>query len=224
MPPKSALLALAYPLLVHAAIALHSEPLAVASVLLLVALLLGPGLLRRRPLAWLALPPVLLAVYALARADAATLPLYLPPIAVNAGLGWLFGRTLRAGQVPLIERLVRAMHAPDETLDPAIAPYARRLTLAWTLLFVVLGSVNLALAACAMPGGLLASVGIEPPYPVARETWSAFANLWNYLLVAAFFLLEYAWRLRRFPQQPYAGLYDFMRRAAAAGPRLFREH
>jgi hypothetical protein len=50
--------------------------------------------------------------------------------------------------------------------------------------------------------------------------WSLFANLIGYLLVAAFFLIEYAYRGRRFPQQPYRNLFDFLRRMLAALPEL----
>ncbi len=47
-------------------------------------------------------------------------------------LGWLaffFGRTLRPGQVPLIERIARAS---DPGLTPALCRYTRRLTGIWS--------------------------------------------------------------------------------------------
>ena len=52
-------------------------------------------------------------------------------------LGWLacfFGLTLRAGQVPLIERIARVA-IPD--LPPALCRYTRRLTALWSLYFVL---------------------------------------------------------------------------------------
>jgi uncharacterized membrane protein len=56
-------------------------------------------------------------------------------------LGWLaffFGRTLRAGETPLIERIARVR---DPGLTPSLCRYARRLTWVWTLYFVVAAAV-----------------------------------------------------------------------------------
>jgi uncharacterized membrane protein len=136
-------------------------------------------------------------------------------------MAWIFGRTLAGGRTPLIERIVRLSHSPREPIDAAVLVYARRLTLTWTVLFVFLGTVNLVLALCATPNGILPWLGVDPPVRVPRETWSLFANVLNYLIVAAFFTLEYAWRRYRFPHQPYANMFDFIRRTAALGPRIF---
>ena len=51
-------------------------------------------------------------------------------------LGWLavhFGRTLRAGQIPLIERIARV---GDPDLTPVLCRYTRRLTTIWCVYFV----------------------------------------------------------------------------------------
>ena len=52
---------------------------------------------------------------------------------------------------------------------------------------------------------------------VPLSLWSLFANVLNYLLVAALFVVEFLYRQRRFPQQPYRGLLDFTRRVASLG-------
>jgi uncharacterized membrane protein len=218
---KLAWLGVAYPVLAHVAVASGSAALTLAAVGVLALLVLGPGLVRGRPIAWLAAVLVAIGMAMLHRAGIESLPLYAPPVLITAGMAWLFGHTLRAGSRPLIERLVRLLHAPDEVLDPAIAPYARRLTLAWTLLFVALSAVNLALALCASPGGLLLAAGVEPPVRVPREVWSLFANLLNYVILVAFFVVEYAYRRYRFPQQPYDGIVDFTVRAMKVGPQVF---
>jgi uncharacterized membrane protein len=57
-------------------------------------------------------------------------------------LGWLayfFGRTLRTGCVPLIERIARVR---DPELPPALCRYTRRLTAVWTLYFVAAGLLS----------------------------------------------------------------------------------
>jgi uncharacterized membrane protein len=58
-------------------------------------------------------------------------------------MGWLalfFGRTLRAGQVPLIERIARI---GDPVLTPALCRYTRRLTVVWCVYFVVVALLTL---------------------------------------------------------------------------------
>ena len=213
-------LAVAYPLFAHGASLLNSSGLTVASVAILAAAILVRPMADGRRWAWLAAPAAALAIFWLWRADAAALVLYLPPILLNVFLAWLFGHTLARGSVPLVERLVLLLQRPGEPLEVAIARYARRLTITWTALFGLLAALNLGLALCATPGGLLESAGVSPPLPVDRETWSLFANVLNYAIVVAFFLLEYAYRRRRFPGRPYRNLLDFLRRAAAAGPPL----
>jgi uncharacterized membrane protein len=213
-------LAISYPLLAHAAVLSRSATLTLASVTVLAVAMVLPGLRAGRPLAWLGAAGSVVGLFALARLDAAALVLYLPPVMINAYFAWLFGHTLTSGRTPLIERLVRRLHDPDERLDDDIPAYAARLTAAWTVLFSSLGLVNLALALLASPGGLLLAAGGQPSLTVPRETWSLFANLLNYLVVACFFLAEYAYRRRRFPEQPYAGLLDFLRRAGAVAPAV----
>ena len=73
------------------------------------------------------------------------------------------------------------------------------------------------LALCAEPGGLLLTFGLQPVVTVPLSLWSLFANVLNYLLVAALFVVEFVYRRRRFPQQPYRGLLDFTRRVASLG-------
>ncbi len=62
--------------------------------------------------------------------------------------------------------------------------------------------------------------GYQPPVAVSHEGWSLFTNLIAYVLVVAFFAVEYAYRRRRFPRQPYRNMFDFLRRVLAAMPRL----
>ena len=64
----------------------------------------------------------------------ATYPWRLVQVLMLGWLAFLFGRTLRAGRVPLIERIARVS---DPELTPALRHYTRRLTVVWTLYFVV---------------------------------------------------------------------------------------
>jgi uncharacterized membrane protein len=166
-------------------------------------------------------PVVVAALVLLWRAHAAWLPLYASPVLVSFAIAWVFGQTLAPGEVPLIERLVRLLHESDD-LRPDIRAYARSVTVAWTLLTTVLGLLNLTLALVAEPDGVLLMMGIRPPFTVHVETWSLFANFLNYVIVGAFFVVEHLYRDSRFPEQRYRNVLDFLRRAAAVGPRVLR--
>jgi len=215
-------LALAYPVLATWAGLSHRPGPTAAAVTVLLLLVLLPGLARARAWAWLALVAGAAGLWLLVQNAQAQLVLFLPPVALNAAFAWLFGHTLGAGRMPLIERIVRLLHPPSEPLPAGVLPYARRLTAVWTALFACLALVNAVLALCAVPGGVLGRIGIAPPWPVPLAAWSWFANVLNYLLVAALFALEYAYRRRRFPDQPFRGFGDFLRRMAALGPALWR--
>jgi uncharacterized membrane protein len=109
--------------------------------------------------------------------------LYLPPICVNLGLAWLFGRTLAPGQQPLITRFARLEQAEP---GPAVLAYTRRLTCVWVGFFLVMATLSV----------ILATLGL-------REAWMWFTAVGNYLCVAALFAIEYAWRRRRFPRSEH---------------------
>ncbi len=63
------------------------------------------------------------------------------PALVLAWLAFFFGRTLRAGDVPLIERVAR-VGKPD--LSSALCRYTRGLTIAWCAYFVLAASLSVA--------------------------------------------------------------------------------
>ena len=57
---------------------------------------------------------------------------FVPPL-VLLWLAFFFGRTLRRGEMPLIERIARRS---DPSLSPPLARYTRRLTGVWCVYFV----------------------------------------------------------------------------------------
>jgi uncharacterized membrane protein len=215
-------LSFAYPVLAHLAIARNSAGLTIAALTLLAAVSLLPGLARGAAAAWLAVPLVGAVYWWLSTVAVPVLPLYVPPIIVPAFLAYVFGNTLMPGRTPLISQLIRLLHTSGDEPESAVWSYARRLTAAWTVLFVALAAFNLVLAALAEPDGLLRTGGIRPALAVSHELWSLFTNLIEYLVVAAFFLIEYAYRRQRFPRQPYRNMFDFIRRMLAAMPAIRR--
>lgn len=211
------LLGLSYPPLAHVA-ALSGRPgWIAASIGWLLVLALWPGLQRRSPAAWAVLATGLVGLYAIAGSTAPRLLQFLPPVLMIGFMAWVFGATLRRGRMPLIESIIRALDGPEVSLDADVLRYARRLTGVWAALLMILAILNTVLALCAVPGGLLITFGVQPVVTVPIGVWSLFANLLNYLLVAALFVVEFAYRRRRFPQQPYRGLLDFARRVAGVG-------
>jgi uncharacterized membrane protein len=210
------LLGVAYPVMAHVSALTGRQDLLAASIGLLVVLVLLPGLRGGRKLAWATLPIAALALYAVIQSGHGMALLFIPPVLINGFMAWVFGRTLTQGSTPLIERIVHAMHgAGSGTVTPEMLVYARHVTVFWAGLLSALTVVNLLLAALASPGGLLLIAGFSPAVTVPLEVWSLFANVLNYVIVAAAFVVEYAARVRRFPQQPYAGFVDFTRKLAA---------
>ena len=209
LPARAMLLmGASYPVLAHLATLSARPGLIAASISLLVVLVLLPALRGGRWLAWAVLAGAACGVYAALASGTALSLLLLPPVLLNGFMAWVFGRTLRAGGMPLIERAARAMRGPAAVLGDEVVAYARGVTQAWTGLFVVLAVVNLVLALLARPAGLLRVAGFDPAISVPLSAWSLFA-------------IEFGVRARRFPQQPYSGLLDFTRRLAAQG-HLFR--
>lgn len=162
---------LAYPATAH-----FARPGTAIALLATLGAYIAASILIRHPARWL-VAPLAASLFFLALPDAQWL-LYLPPIAVNVGLCWLFGRTLVRRRVPLIARFALMEQG---TLTGELAAYTRTLTWLWTLLF----------AGAALASLLLAVSG-------NRDAWSWFTNFVNYLLVAGLFLGEFLYRRMRF--------------------------
>jgi len=218
-----ALLALAYTVLAHLSSALDNAALGAAALVVLALMLVLAPLLRLRWWAWLALALQWAGVLALYRAGLVRAPMLLVPVAFVALIAWWFARSLRAGRVPLITRIVSALDdvAPDAMADD-LKRYTRGLTAAWAWLLAGLALVNLALAVLAVPDGLLATLGLDSPLPISRTQWSWFANICNYGVVGGFFIAEYNLRKRRFPGR-YDSFLHFLRKMAALGPAFWRD-
>lgn len=218
-----ALLALAYTVLAHLSNALDRPALGALALALLALMLLLAPMARGRWWAWLALPLLLLGVRALHEAGLVRAPMLLVPVAFVALVAWWFGRSLRAGRVPLITRIVARMdEVAPEAMAPELRRYTRGLTAAWAGLLAVLALLNLLLSVVAVPDGLLATLGVPSPLPITRTQWSWFANVSNYGVIGGFFIAEYQLRKRRFPGR-YDSFLHFLRKLAALGPVFWRD-
>lgn len=184
---------------------------------ILVGVVLLPQLRRARALAWLLWLALAALLVVLARQGEGHLALDAVPTLVNALLCAFFARSLRQGRQPLIARIIAVIEGPQRLADRGVATYARGLTLAWALL---LGSqaVLLAALAAAAPGGVFTLAGLESP--LGGGGWRWYAHLGSYALVAAFLLIEYAWRRWHLRHVAHLSLTQFLGRLVQRWPAL----
>ncbi|MGV8960232.1 MAG: ketosynthase [Stenotrophomonas sp.] len=218
------LLFLAYPLLSHVASLRNEGAWAAAALFSLAVLVLLAPLTQRRGWALAVLGLCTLALVGLAGSPLAWMLLLAPPVVFPLLVAWGFARTLAAGQVPLITRIMRALYQQAAMpVSVALERYTRRLTTAWVAVLILLAALNLGLAASAVPGGLLVTFGLKPWWPVSHEQWSWCANIADWGLIGGFFVLEYALRTRLFPDRPDRNPVQFARQMAQLGPAFWRD-
>ena len=109
---------------------------------------------------------------------------YAPMILINAALALLFASTLRRGEENMIARFVRLIHGE---VPEVVANYTRVLTRLWVALFASIAIVAFALALIRPSGMALVGVSAVP-----------------FALYTLFFVIEYAYRRRRFPTLDHA--------------------
>jgi len=174
-------LACACPLALHAAV-LHGNPWLVALISAAIAanfILLA----ARKALPWWLIAAAAVAALAAGLMDrqiAARLA-FLPPILIYVFLCWAFARTLVPGREPLVTRIARLVR--DGELPEPLVVHTRRATWLWAVALALLAAVSAVLARFAEPA-----------------TWSFFTNILSYALLGALFVLEYLYRLVRYPE------------------------
>jgi uncharacterized membrane protein len=178
---------LSYPLLAHLATLLHNEALAAVALATFVAIPLLPWLRQGQRGAWIILAAVVAGLYFCAHSGWAHYLMYVPPVLIPLTVLWLFARSLRAGDIPVVTRVATRIRGE---LPGELRIYTRQVTQWWVGILIVMagGSLLLALFADA-------------------ELWSLMTNIVQYLLMGAVFVLEYAyrrWRFRHLPHESFA--------------------
>ena len=112
-------------------------------------------------------------------------------VVVHLCLAVWFGASLRSGQTPFITSLAARVH---RQLTPTMRAYTRKVTFAWTIYFVAMAGVSLALFAGA-------------PF----EAWATFANLLTPIALALMFGGEYLLRYRLHPEFERVTMMDAIR-------------
>jgi uncharacterized membrane protein len=113
-------------------------------------------------------------------------------VAIHLLLACVFGLTLQAGRESLVTALARRVHGG--VLTPDMETYSRKVTAVWTIYFLAMAALSLALYAFA---------------PFA--TWAAFANLGTPLAMLALFIGEYLFRYWLHPEFERATLGQALR-------------
>jgi uncharacterized membrane protein len=107
-------------------------------------------------------------------------------LGTNALLAWLFGHTLAPRFTPLVVTFARIVH---RDLPPEIEVYARQVTLAWTLFFLITCMLSVVLF-----------------FTTPLAVWSTFAVLLQWPSVVLFFVAEYALRRILFRKFDHASM------------------
>ena len=219
----------AYPLLAIAGAVTHRQVFALLALALLLTVLMLPHLLTRRAAPWLWWSGMLAGLLWTWRYGFAGLLLEAVPVLINALLAGWFGRTLRRrlepfGQARGVGRIVLAVAIEgDERLQqPGVAAYARQITWFWTVLLGAQALLLTVLLLCADHNGLLARAGIASPLQVPERWAATWLHLGCYILLAAAFLLEYAYRRWRLRHLHHPGLHDMLLQLALHWPQLLR--
>ena len=137
----------------------------------------------------------LLAAGGLAVPASVALLAYAPPLAAFAFMAWFFGRTLRPGSEPLINRVAKVEHPvlPDE-----LARHAVLLTWIWALCFA---------------GMFIVALALIPLLPL--DAWSRWVQGLGYALPALLFLGEYVYRRVALGHYPHTPLPVMLRNVIA---------
>jgi uncharacterized membrane protein len=212
-------LTLGYLATAHFALIHHSTALAATATAILALLFLASIQGRHRAVVRMVVAAIGAAVVILVARGAPPVPLLLPPVLIPASIAFMFGRTLRPGSTPLVERVARGFHAPAVPA-PEIIRYAHGVTWAWTLLLGAVAAINAWLIVNLVPGGLLDIAGFTPRWPTTPDAFVWFGNTGTYLLIGGMLVAEFSVRVWRFPDYRFKNPLQFIREARIRMPNI----
>ena len=188
----------AYPLMAYVSLWLK-QPIFVIAYLLLILLLVAVDKYRHQH--WFTGSVLIFAIavilYFIQQTQIHYL-LYLPPILILFSLFILFSQSLSAGQTPLISRYAKLLGGK---LEERHLRYNRSLTIVWAGFFLLMATSSILLA-------LFSSM----------DVWSLFTHVISYLLIAAFFIIEFIYRKHRFAGEIEGGFFQFIRKIIKIRP------
>ncbi len=182
-----------YPLVVHYSIT-HHEP--VLASLYLTSLLSVVTILKtaRQQLQQALLFGLLALLTGIAGLSGhAVLVIYLLPLLILGILLFVFANSLTEGNTPYITRLAQLIR--EQPLAPAVCRYTKWVTIAWTILFLIL-LLELLLLLFFAP----------------LRVWSYATNFFNYALITLFFVVEYIVRRVHLREVEHIGFLPFLKK------------
>lgn len=194
----SILILLTYPLLSHFFVLLGQPQWVVIYLLVIVGLFFIKAFVSRNLILAFLMAFLLIVGAGLIIQEKSTVIIYLPPIMINLGLLLIFWRSLQRDQVPLITRYAQLI---DGNLNEEMNRYTKRVTVSWTILFIVM---------------LIESIGLA--IFASDEVWSLFTNFINYGVIFLMFITEYLYRNAAFPDLPKRGFFQFLRQIMQIRP------
>ena len=189
------ILMLAYPAVAHTALWLE-QPLFVISYLVFIfSLFAMDKCINRHWYSGLALWILIAFVTYFIQQTYAQYLIYLPSIFILFSLFLLFSHSLQKGQTPLITHYAIILNNKQK-LDEQHFSYTRSLTLVWAIFLLSMVIISITLAVF---------------YSLA--SWSLFSNIISYVLITIFFVLEFFFRKRYFPNIPSlkGGFFKYIR-------------
>ncbi|TAN03743.1 MAG: xanthomonadin biosynthesis protein [Rhodanobacteraceae bacterium] len=198
----------------------HALSLA-AALLLLFAWL--PRVWRRHSMValavWLGLAALLLVPAGMGNPELALMAL---PVVFLVAAAWLFARTLRRGEEPLIARFIRVIEGDARLALPGVHGYARGVTLFWALLLGAMACLSLAIALLVRPGGWLATLGVALPAGLPGWLLAWYPEVGCWLVLVAAFAGEYLFRRWYLRDIPHPSARRFVTQIARRWPALMR--
>jgi len=107
-------------------------------------------------------------------------------VSINTLLCWFFSHTLYGGRTPAITAIAGIIH---KNMPDSIVKYTRKVTVAWALFFAMQVMLSLAIF-----------------HTASITTWSVFANILHWPMIALMFAFEYICRKRYNPEFQHAGI------------------
>ncbi len=215
-------LLLAYPVLVVAGMLTHRDVFPLLALAVLATAVMLPKLWSGRAVPWLLWLVVQALALGLALLGFADLLLEAVPVGINALLAWWFGRTLFMAE-PLVARCIVAIEGTARLRERGVARYARQLTAFWAALLAANALLLSVLLLCAERTGVLARFDMLRPLRVDEWWAAAWLHAGGYVLLAAVFVLEYAYRRWRLRHLQHLSLPQMLLRLAVNWPRLLRD-
>lgn len=129
--------------------------------------------------------------------------LYVPSILILFSLFILFSHSLQSGQTPLITRYAVMMN-DNKRLEDRHFSYTKTLTVVWSGFFLLM---------------VLTSLFLAIFYSVT--TWSLFSNVISYILITAFFIIEFFYRKQYLSNVPslQGGFFQYIGKVVKIRPQ-----